>query len=121
MVADLTCVFASCDTICAAASAIVDESTIVAISNSSSLFAQLYHTVYNEHCNTEITPMCSLCGNKCRHCASSNLCWTVRPVPQSESVDVLLREPGKFDGCITADSLACNKGYYVLSEAVTTV
>ena len=26
---------------------------------------------------------------------------------------------GKFDGCITADSL--HKGYYVLSEAVTTV
>ena len=34
-----------------------------------------------------------------------------RPVSQPENVEVLLCEAGNFDGCTTADSLACNKCY----------
>ena len=111
-VSDHTCMFASFNTICTAASVNVDgsRSTTVATSKTFPLCAQHYHTVY-KHCNPESVYECALCGSKRRHRASSNLRWIFRPVPQRENVDVLLQETGNFDQCITADSLACNKCY----------
>ena len=110
MVAECTCVFASFDTICAAISVNTDESATVADTNSFPLCVQHYHIVY-KHCNRESVVECALCGSKRKHRASSNLRWTFRPVPQPESVAVLLQETGNFDQCITGDSFACNKCY----------
>ena len=110
MVADRTCAFAFFDTICAASSVNINESATVVSTSSFPLCTQHYHTVYR-HCNPESVIECALCSSKRRHRVNSNLCWTFRPVPHPENVDDLLREAGNFEGCISADSLACNKCY----------
>ena len=110
VIAERTCVFASFDTICAASNASSDEPATGRVTDSLPLCTQHYHTVY-KYCNPENVPECALCGSKRRHRVSSRLPWTFRPVPQTESIDILLRETGSFDGCLTADSLACNKCY----------
>ena len=63
------------------------------------------------HCNPESVIDCALCSSKRRHRVSSNLRWTFKPVSHPENVDDLLREAGNFEGCISADSLTCNKCY----------
>ena len=108
VVAERTCVFASFDTICAASNVSIDDPASVTATSPFPLCAQHYHTVY-KHCNPENVPECALCGCKRKHRVGSNFRWNFRPIPQAENIAILLREMGNFDGCVTTDSLACNK------------
>ena len=69
-----------------------------------------YITVY-KHFNTKSVIECGLWGSKHGHCASGNLHLTFRPATHPERVDDLVREARNFEGCITADNLACNRCY----------
>ena len=61
--------------------------------------------------NAESELECALCDSKCRHRVASKQRWPFKPIPQHESIQNLLQEVGNFDGCLTVDSLACNKCY----------
>lgn len=108
--AERTCGFASFDTICAASSVSIDDQATATASSPFPLCTQHYHTVY-KYCNPENVTECALCGSKRKHRVNSKLPWTFRPVPQPENIHVLLQDAGNFDGCLTGDSLACNKCY----------
>ena len=73
-----------------------------------SLFSQHYYTVHS-FCRTDVE--CALCGSKCRHRATIDRSLPLRPVPQPQSINVLLQEAGNFDKCFTVDSVACNSCY----------
>ena len=90
----------------------IDEPADRTASSSFLLCMQRYHTVY-KHCNPESVLECALCGCKCRHHVSSKLPWKFRHVPLFESIHILLQDMGNLDGCLTTDSLACYKFYFL--------
>ena len=110
--ADRNCVFASLDTICAACGVTNrgEPATAAAATDSFHVCKEHYHTVYR-YCNPESVIECALCSTKRRHCTTSDTRWPFRPVPQSESINVLLHEVGDFDKSVTVDSRVCNKCY----------
>lgn len=57
-------------------------------------------------CTTELISSVVLCGSKCRHHDTIE-----RPLPQPQSIYVLLQEAGNFDKCFIADSVACKTSY----------
>ena len=52
---------------------------------------------------------CALCGSK--HRAGNDRRAPLRPLPQPETIKVLLDEAGNFEKCLSVESVACNSCY----------
>ena len=51
---------------------------------------------------------CALCGSKSKHHAGNDKRAPLRPLPQPETINVLLDEAGNFEKCLSVESVACN-------------
>ena len=103
-----SCVFASFDIICEAANVNVNEAQVTKVASPFPLCSQHYYVTYN-YCRSE--PECVLCGSKSKHCAGVDRCQSARPLPQPQSITLMLNEVGQFDKCLDTDSVACNSCY----------
>ena len=50
----------------------------------------------------------ALCGSKSKHHAGNDKGVPLRPLPQPETIKVLLDEAGNFEKCVSVESVACN-------------
>ena len=53
----------------------------------------------------------ALCGSKSKHHAGNDKGVPLRPLPQPETIKVLLDEAGNLEKCVSMESVACNSCY----------
>ena len=54
---------------------------------------------------------CALCGSKSKYRAGNDKGAPRRPLPQPETIKVLLDEEGNFEKCLSVESVVCNSCY----------
>ena len=69
--------------------------------------SQHYYGTYS-YCRS--VSECTLCGSKEKHCAGVDR-QSVRPLPQPESITLLLHEIGNFAKCFSEENVVCNSCY----------
>ena len=103
-----TCAFAPFHMICEAANVSLSEEEVTIPCSPFHMCSQHYYGTYS-YCRS--VSECALCGSKEKHRAGVERRQSVRPLPQPESITLLLHEIGNFEKCLSEESVVCNSCY----------